>query len=162
MKNEIERLLNGRGLEAQKDNKNLTQNLRQWRADRDIKIPDTKVYVANVIEELLEIFYRDKEIIKSHQKAIMSIYFDLLPISETNTIDCIQDNQAFSINETELMGYDNLKCNDEVFKHINCRKQDPEQKEDWLKNGANGKWQKDKNQSQDEIYEPNYEACKLN
>lgn len=144
------------------NNKNLTENLRQWRQDRNIKTPDTKVYVANVIEELLEIFYRDKEIIKSHQKAIMSIYFDLLPISEINTIDCIQDIQVFCINETELMGYNNLLCNDEVFKHINCRKQDPEQKLEWEQFGANGKWLKDKNQSQDEIYEPNYEACKLN
>ena len=27
--------------------------------------------------------------------------------------------------------------------------------------GANGKWKKDANQPKDEIYEPNYESCKL-
>ena len=161
MKNEVERLINGRGLKVN-SNKNLTENLRDWRTVRNIKNPDTKVYVANVIEELLEIFYKDKEIIKSHQKAIMSIYFDLLPISEINTIDCIQDNQVFSINEIENMGYNNLLCNEEVFKHINCRKQDPMQFLEWRESGPNGKWKKWEQQPKDEIYEPNYEACKIN
>lgn len=59
------------------------------------------------------------------------------------------------------MDYDNIKCNSEVFKHINCRKQDPIQKEQWAKFGAYGKWLKDTNQNPNEIYEPNYESCKL-
>ena len=163
MKNEVERLLNGRGLEIKND-KNLTENLRQWRADRNITKADYLVFVGNVLEELLEPIFT-KGIVNLMKNEIMEKYFipirlDL--IEEIDILDAIQDIQVFCINETELMGYDNLKCNNEVFKHINCRKQDPTQKEDWLKNGANGKWQKDKNQSQDEIYEPNYEACKLN
>lgn len=139
----------------------INKNLENWRAVRNIKIPDTKVYVANVIEELLEIFYRDKEIIKSHQKAIMNIYFDdQLPISEKNTIDSIQDIGVFGINETENMGYNNLLCNEEVFKHINCRKQDPMQFLEWRENGPNGKWKKWEEQPKEELYEPNYESCK--
>ena len=39
--------------------------------------------------------------------------------------------------------------------------QDPKQKELWAETGANGKWLKDTNQNPNEIYEPNYESCKL-
>ena len=141
--------------------KNLTENLKVWRKNRNIINPNTSVFVASVIEELLEIFYDDKQEIKFLQNEIMDLYFDKKPISELNTIDSIKDIKVFSINETEQMGYDDIKTDDEVFKHINCRKQDPKQKEEWLKNGAAGKWQKDQNQPKDEIYEPNYEGCKL-
>ena len=37
----------------------------------------------------------------------------------------LQDIQVFCINETELMGFDNIKCNKEVFSEINSREQDP-------------------------------------
>ena len=160
MKNEVERLIKGRGLKV-KSNKNLTENLKEWRENRNIINPNTSVFVASVIEELLEIFYDDKQEIKFLQNEIMDFYFDKKPISELNTIDSIKDIKVFSINETELMGYDDIKTDKEVFKHINCRKQDPKQKEEWLKNGASGKWQKDQNQPKDEMYEPNYESCKL-
>ena len=160
MKNEVERLLNGRGLEVKSD-KNLTENLREWRENRNIINPNTSVLVDSVIEELLEIFYDDKQEIKFLQNEIMDLYFDKKPISELNTIDSIKDIKVFSINETEQMGYDDIKTDDEVFKHINCRRQDPMQYMDWDEFGANGKWKKDANQPKDEIYEPNYESCKL-
>lgn len=162
MKNEIERLLNGRGLETQKDNKNLTQNLRQWRADRNITKADYLTFVENILEELMECIY-SKDMIPKFKKQIMNEYFnkDIVTVINSEVVDILQDIQVFCINETELMGYDNIKCNDEVFKHINCRKQDPKQKEEWLKNGAIGKWQKDQNQPQEEIYQPDYESCKL-
>lgn len=160
MKNEVERLLSGRGLKTE-NNKNLTENLREWRKDRNIIEPNTKVFIENILEELLEIYYADKEMIKACKNDIMSDYFCLPELNEINTLDAIQDIQVFCINETELIGYDNIKCNNEVFKHINCRKQDPKQKEEWLKNGVIGKWQKDQNQSKDELCEPNYESCKL-
>ena len=141
--------------------KNLTENLKEWRKNRNIINPNTSVFVANVIEELLEIFYDDKQEIKFLQNEIMDLYFDKEPISELNTIDSIKDIKVFSINETEQMGYDDIKTDDEVFKHINCRRQDPIQKEQWEKFGAFGKWEKDRQQNQEEIYQPDYESCKL-
>lgn len=161
MKNEVERLLKGRGLEIKSD-KNLTENLRQWRADRNITKADYFTFVENILEELMECIH-SKDMIPKLKKQIMNDYFnkDIVTVINSEVVDILQDIQVFCINETELMGYDNIKCNSEVFKHINCRKQDPTQKEEWLKNGAVGKWQKDKNQPKDEIYEPNYESCKL-
>ena len=142
--------------------KTLTHNLRGWRKARNITEPNTMVYVNNVIEELLEIFTEDKKEIEYLQAEIFDRYFaDRKPISELNTLDSIQDISVFSINETELMGYDNHKCNEEVFKHINSRKQDLEQKVKWEKFGTNGeKWKKDSTQSKDEIYQPKYKDCK--
>lgn len=161
MKNEVERLLNGRGLEVKSD-KNLTENLREWRKDRNITKADYLTFVGNVLEELLEPLYT-KQTVKRYKDEIFEIYFEHCSIKylEMETLDAIQDIQVFCINETELMGYDNIKCNDEVFKHINCRRQDPMQYMDWDEFGANGKWKKDANQPKDEIYEPNYESCKL-
>ena len=80
MKNEVERLLKGRCLEVKSD-KNLTENLREWRENRNIINPNTSVFVASVIEELLEIFYDDKQEIKFLQNEIMDLYFDKKPIS---------------------------------------------------------------------------------
>lgn len=143
----------------------LTQDLRVWRKKRNIINADTKVFVQNIIEELLEIYYNDKNEIEEIKDSIWSLYFvdalnyDLKPISEENTIDSIQDIQVFGNNETELMGYDNDKCNYEVFKHINCRRQDPIQYLEWQEKGAYGKWKKDLNQKQDELYEPRYYLC---
>lgn len=140
---------------------NLTEKLKYWRSKRNITEPNTKVFVANCIEELLEIYYQDKNIIKNLQNEIMEKYFDLEPLGELNTIDSIQDLQVFGINETEQMGYDNILCNREVFKHIDCRTQDPIQKAEWEAKGASGKWLKDINQPKEELYEPKYEDCKL-
>ena len=140
---------------------NLTENLKEWREDRNITEPNTIVYVENVIEELLEIFTEDKKEIKHLQSEIMDKYFNREPINILNTIDAIQDIQVFCINETELMGYDNIKCNDEVFQEINSREQDPQQFAEWQKYGASGKWQKYKHQKDWTLYKANYESCKL-
>lgn len=163
MKNEIQRLLNGRRLETQQNNKNLTQNLRQWRKNRNITNENTKVFIENILEELLEICYDNKEEIKDIQNKIYKEHFEFYVsrCNELDVIDAIQDIQVFCINETELMGYDNLKCNVEVFQEINSRQQDPMQYMEWQKNGAIGKWQKDKNQKDWTLYEANYEVCKL-
>lgn len=139
----------------------LTKSLKDWRACRNITNYDTKFFIENILEELLEIYYADKEMIKACKNDIMSDYFCLPELNETNTLDAIQDIQVFCINETELMGYNNLKCNNEVFKHISCRKQDPNQFLDWKEKGAYGKWKKWSEQPQDEIYQPNYEECRL-
>lgn len=141
---------------------NLTEDLREWRKERNITKAGYLTFVANILEELLEPLY-GKDVINDIKDEFMITWIngdDSMPCT-LDIVDAIQDIQVFCINETELMGYDNIKCNDEVFEHINCRKQDPKQKEEWIKNGAVGKWQKDQNQPKDEIYEPNYESCKL-
>lgn len=141
---------------------NLTEDLKVWRKERNITNQSYINFVENILEEILEPLY-DKNTIDIFKNRIMKEYFpdNKWIYNNVDVLDAIQDIQVFCINETELMGYDNIKCNQEVFKHINCRKQDPKQKEEWLRNGAIEKWQKDQNQSKDEIYEPNYESCKL-
>ena len=142
-------------------NETLTHSLREWRDNRKLTNANTSVFVENVIEELLEIYHVDKDTINFLKTRIMMDYFDnKLIISPEHTIDCIQDIQVFSINETEQMGYDNLKCNEEVFKEINSRKQCPTQAVEWEINGVNGKWQKDKNQDKSTLYKANYKGCK--
>ena len=141
---------------------NLTENLRQWRADRNITKADYLVFVGNVLEELLEPIYL-KEEIPSLKNTILQDYFgnSILPTKEIDYLDAIQDIQVFCINETELMGFDNIKCNKEVFNEINSREQDPIQKEQWEKFGAYGKWEKNKRQESWTLYKANYESCKL-
>ena len=141
---------------------NLTEDLRQWRADRNITKCSYIGFVENILEELLEPLY-DKNTTDDFKKRIIQEYF---PDNEwfynnKSVVDAIQDIQVFCINETELMGYDNIKCNKEIFSEINSREQDPIQKEEWLKNGAVGKWQKDKFQKDWTLYKANYESCKL-
>lgn len=139
----------------------LTKNLRFWRESRNITQDSTEVYVANIIEELLEIYYDDKDIIKKIQREIIFEYFNSKKeLNQLNTIDAIQDIQVFSVNETELKGYDNEHANYEVFKEINSRKQDPDQMIDWAANGAKGKWLKDKLQDKNTLYKADYEFAK--
>ena len=141
---------------------NLTENLREWRKKRNITKADYLTFVGNILEELLEPLYNKEDIPKLKNKMIESIfnYMDE-EVKEQEIVDAIQDIQVFCINETELMGFDNIKCNNEVFKHINCRKQDPEQYIEWKEKVPYGKWKKWSEQPKDEIYEPNYGDCKL-
>ena len=141
---------------------NLTENLRQWRADRNITKADYLTFVENILEELLEPLHSDKNIVEFVKNNIVDEYFDLIgELDNLSIIDAIQDIQVFCINETELMGFDNIKCNKEVFSEINSREQDPIQKEQWEKFGAFGKWEKDKRQESWTLYKANYESCKL-
>ena len=141
--------------------KSLTQNLRQWRKARNITKADYLVFVGNILEELLEPIYLKKENIELTKQNILKRFFNIdIPINQLDIVDAIQDIQVFCINETELMGYDNLKCNDEVFQEINSREQDPQQFAEWQKYGAKGKWQKDKHQKDWTLYKANYEVCK--
>lgn len=141
---------------------NLTQNLREWRKKRNITKADYLVFVENILEELMECIY-PKDMIPEFKKQIMNRYFnkDTVTVINNEIVDILQDIQVFCVNETELMGFDNIKCNDEVFKHINSRKQDPEQYLEWKEKVPYGKWKKWSEQPKDEIYEPNYGDCKL-
>lgn len=162
MKNEVERLLKGRGLEV-KNNKNLTENLREWRKDRNITKADYLVFVENILEELMECIYA-KDMIPKFKKQIMNGYFnkDIVTVINSEVVDILQDIQVFCINETELMGYDNIKCNQEVFNEINSREQCPIQYQEWQTNGANGKWKKSEREEYKALwYKADYESCKL-
>lgn len=141
----------------------LTENLKVWRKERNISKADYLVFVGNILEELLEPLY-NKPHIEEFKNNILEAYFEPMNIDlleNYDVIDTIQDIQVFCINETELMGYDNIKCNNEVFKEINSRKQDPEQAIVWAGIGANGKWQKMKDQPKETLYVANYSKCKL-
>ena len=140
----------------------LTQNLREWRKKRNITKADYLVFVENILEELMEPLWA-KNAIEINKQEILENYFlsSGTVMNNIDIVDTIQDIQVFCINETELMGFDNIKCNNEVFKHINCRKQDPEQYLEWKEKVPYGKWKKWSEQPKDEIYEPNYGDCKL-
>ena len=137
------------------------KELREWRSDRNITDSNTKVYVSNIIEELLEIYFKNKRLIKFLQFLIMIIFSIKKPISRLNTLDAIQDVEVFSINETELMGYNNDIALSEVVKEISSREQCPNQKEQWLKYGAVGKWQKNKNQDKNTLYQADFDKAKI-
>lgn len=141
--------------------------LPKWLKDRNITEPNPyPVFAACIIEELLEPLY-PKALVKEYTTKIIRDYFEDEywvkngKLDENAVIDSIQDIKVFANNETTLKGYDNVKCEAEVLKHISCRKQDPLQKAEWEKNGASGKWLKDPNQDPSELYEPDYEKCKL-
>ena len=140
--------------------KTLTENLKVWRKERNISKADYLVFVGNILEELLEPVF-EKIFIPKIKQDILNEYFQFGEINENEAVDAIQDIQVFCINETELMGYDNVKCNNEVFKEINSRKQDPEQAIIWAGIGAIGKWQKMKDQPKETLYVANYSKCKL-
>ena len=150
----------GTKIEVKAEDKTLTENLKDWRKERNISKADYLVFVGNILEELLEPVF-EKIFIPKIKQDILNEYFQFGEINENEVVDAVQDIQVFCINETELMGYDNVKCNNEVFKHINCRKQDPTQYLEWKEKGAYGKWKKWSEQPQEEIYQPYYESCKL-
>jgi len=137
----------------------LSRNLEQWRKDRNITTPDYKVFFENIIEELLEPMY-SKDCINQFKKEIIDMYYIETKLNTHEVIDAIQDIKVFCNNETALMGYDNKKCEDEVFKEINSRKQCPIQKELWEETYPVGKWEKDKNQDESTLYKANYSSCK--
>ena len=143
--------------------KTLTENLKQWRADRNINSSSYPEFVKYILEELLEPCFTKEEIEFRTKKIYDEHFYSLewgLKTNELRVLDTIKDIKVFCINETQLMGYDDAKTDNEVFKHINCRKQDPIQYLEWKEKGAYGKWKKWSEQPADEIYQPDYESCK--
>lgn len=162
MLNECLDLINTK-IETKLKDKTLTENLKVWRKNRNITQSDYLTFVGNVLEELLEPLYCNKDEITYIKSKILDRYFDDgINIDKNDIIDAIQDIQVFCINETELMGYDNLKCNEEVFKEINSRKQDPNQYLEWQESTPYGKWKKWAEQPKEELYTAKYEECKIN
>ena len=54
------------------------------------------------------------------------------------------------------LGYCFRKAMAECLAEINSREQDPIQAEEWAKNGASGKWEKNRSQSPDTLYKADY------
>ena len=159
MLNECLDLINTK-IDVKVEDKTLTENLKVWRKDRNILKADYLVFVGNILEELMEPLW-SKNAIEINKQEILDNYFQYGEVNELEALDTIKDIKVFCINETENMGYDDTKTDDEVFKHINCRKQDPIQYLEWKEKGAYGKWKKWSEQPEEEIYQPNYESCKL-
>ena len=104
------------------------KGLAKWRSDRNITEPSGNI-VMMIHEEVTEL--HEAEINKD----------------EHEIVDALADIIVLSVNELELMGYDVDGVMNEVVKEISSRNQCPKQKEDWDKNGVNGKWLKDMNQN---------------
>lgn len=144
-----------------KQPKGIYKLLAKWRKERNITKPNYYIYCSNIIEELLEPLY-EKEVIKEIQTEIVDKYFIVdYNVDENKIVDTICDIKVFSINELGTMKYNGKKCMKETIKEISSRVQDPLQKEDWAKNGANGKWLKWQEQPKDTLYVANYSKCKI-
>ena len=61
-------------IEVKAEDKNLTQNLREWRKDRNITKHSYIDFVENILEELLEPLY-DKQTILKFKKDMIKKYF---------------------------------------------------------------------------------------
>ena len=145
-----------------KQPKGIYKLLAKWRKERNITNPDYRVYFQNIIEELLEPLGYTKEEISIIKIDIYNRYYpNELVLNENLVVDTICDIKVFSINELGTMKYNGKKCMKETIKEISSRDQDKEQKENWLKNGAIGKWQKDSSQDKDTLYVADYSKCKL-
>lgn len=152
--------------EAEVKDFSLTKSLRGWRKERNIKSITRETYVKQVLEELFELYGLQKEQVKTNTQALYDTWFLHLASREVSVdilLDGAEDNRTFSTNFIELLGYDEIKVSEEVFKEINSRKQDPKQKELWDKGqGLEQKWQKDQNQPKETLYEADFSNCKLN
>ena len=149
-------------IKINKQPKGIYKLLAKWRKERNITNPDYRVYFQNIIEELFEPLGYTKEEISIIKIDIYNKYYpNELVLNENLIVDTICDIKVFSINELGTMKYNGKKCMKETIKEISSREQDKDQKENWLKNGAVGKWQKDSSQDKDTLYVANYSKCKL-
>lgn len=111
----------------------------------------------------MEVTYTKNEI-EAIKNEIIDRYFfrPIGTMNELDVVDTIKDIKVFCINEIELMGYDDIKTDNEVFQEINSREQDPQQLAEWQKHGANGKWKKSELEEHKKLwYKANYSKCKL-
>lgn len=149
-------------IKINKQPKGIYKLLAKWRSERNITNPDYRVYFQNIIEELFEPLGYTKEEISIIKIDIYNKYYpNELVLNENLVVDSICDIKVFSINELGTMKYNAKKCMKETIKEISSRVQDKDQKENWLKNGVVGKWQKDNSQDKETLYVADYSKCKL-
>lgn len=155
-------ILQMKGIKFNKQPKGIYKLLAKWRKERNITNPDYRVYFQNIIEELFEPLGYSKEEISIIKIDIYNRYYpNELVLNENLVVDTICDIKVFSINELGTMKYNGKKCMKETIKEISSREQEPQQKEEWSKNGANGKWLKWQEQPKDTLYAADYSKCKL-
>ena len=143
-------------------------NLTAWRANRNIQSRQVtyssyRVFVKNILEELLEPLYK-KDVIQEKVTSIINTHFidGLHLTSEHEVIDAITDMRVFCENQTEIYGYNSDKTLAEVIKEISSREQDPVQYKLWSKYGHDGsKWQKNVNQNLATLYKADFSQCIL-
>ena len=58
-------------------------------------------------------------------------------------------------------GFNFKKLINEKILVLQSRRQSPQQKKEWSKNGASKKWLKDENQNKDTLYKINFDKCKF-
>ena len=135
--------------------------LDKWRDDRYIyECPSYEVYVRNILEELLEPIYNKADIPTKVHDLMQHIHIGN-SLGYNDIIDAVSDIRVFSINQTELMGYNSDECLSETIDEISSRKQDTEQALKWSMSGYDGeKWKKDSEQDKSTLYVANYKGCK--
>jgi hypothetical protein len=109
---------------------NIFEELKQWREDRHIQKQDDRTFVQNMVEELFEYMYVDKDMVKNLTEEFMDKYY-ANQTTEHQKVDAICDMKVFGINHLETQGYDAEKCMMETIKEISSREQDPIQKLIW-------------------------------
>ena len=159
----VSSIMNDIKINYNKQPKGIYKLLAKWRKERNITNPDYRVYFQNIIEELFEALGYTKEEISIIKIDIYNKYYpDKLVLNEKLVVDTICDIKVFSINELGNMEYNGKKCMKETIKEISSRQQDKDQKENWLKNGALGKWKKSELEEHKKLwYKANYSKCKL-
>ena len=120
------------------------RRIRRFNVERNmIDTWSSKVEYENLLEELNE--FREA----------------CIEDDEHEIIDALADICVFAIGAMYKRGYSFEDCMDEVLQEIESREQNPIQKEEWEKHGANGrKWLKDKNQDPATLYKADYSKCK--
>ena len=179
-----------RHLKIQAKNEKLNKianQLAEWRNERKLTTESQqKNLIGNVLEELTELAraQTDEERIDSYCDICV---FAINSYDKTLNCDCwiplrnandeLENFCEIIVNQIgykqidrvvglcfynmKLLGYDPYLCMEQTIQEISSRKQDPQQKEDWDKNGVTEKWQKWKEQPLETLYKANYNLCKI-
>lgn len=78
--------------------------------------------------------------------------------NDNDRVDAFCDIIVFAVGALWKLGYDAEIAMEETLNEIEDREQNEEQRLDWLKNGAKGKWLKNLNQI--DPYKANYDLAK--
>lgn len=81
--------------------------------------------------------------------------------TDDEEVDALCDLILVAVGALWKKGYCPTLSLRETIEEISSRKQDPVQKDIWEKWGADGKWQKDKEQPSNTLYAADYEKARL-
>ena len=144
---------------------NVINEIRNWGISKGIDTmkQNKRVFVANIIEELLEgINVKDDDITQWLTNS-MIMHEDLIDkVTEEDYIDSLGDIVVFAITEMTKYGYEPNLVMKEVLKEISSSRQDPKQAVRWHAEGKGDgeKWKKWKDQHPDTLYKANFKTCK--